>query len=31
MFRRIWNLIKGMLGLAVAKAEASNPEALLEL
>ena len=31
MFRRLWNLIKGMLGLAVSKAEASNPEALLEL
>lgn len=31
MFKRIWNLIKGMLGLAVTKAEASNPEALLEL
>ena len=31
MFKRIWNLIKGMFGLAVTKAEASNPEALLEL
>jgi len=31
MFKRIWNLIKGMLGLAVTKAEASNPGALLEL
>ncbi|MBT4665854.1 MAG: hypothetical protein HOB63_05015 [Opitutae bacterium] len=31
MFRRLWNLIKGMLGMAVSKAEASNPEALLEL
>jgi phage shock protein A len=31
MFKRIWNLIKGMLGLAVTNAEASNPGALLEL
>ena len=31
MFRRLWNLIKGMLGMAVSAAEASNPEALLEL
>lgn len=31
MFKRIWNLIKGMLGLAVTHAEASNPGALLEL